>query len=233
MLVLTRRVGETLVIGQDITVTVTEIRSGQVRLAIKAPNNVEVDRHEIRERKNADRTLEAAEAQAQGGGEVDKAVEDAFRHGTGVLKVEHVPHGEFTAPPRAPVGVVAEAVDFLRDLLRFVKLEAGKCESGNDRHFFDSQAKEIERVIAALAQQPAAVDGVLIAAMEDGFTFQKPLPAPYMTDEANEQRAWVVERNRPPFCDESGVSVWAGPTPQEALACARRALAAQPGGGRG
>lgn len=50
-LILTRRVGETLCIGDDILVTVLAINGGQVRLGITAPRNVAVDREEIAERK--------------------------------------------------------------------------------------------------------------------------------------------------------------------------------------
>ncbi|EOT15942.1 carbon storage regulator [Pseudomonas aeruginosa MSH-10] len=47
MLILTRRVGETLHIGDDITVTVVENRGGQIRLGITAPDDVAIHRSEI------------------------------------------------------------------------------------------------------------------------------------------------------------------------------------------
>jgi carbon storage regulator len=47
MLVLSRRIGETLFIGDDIRLTVLGITGGQVRLGIKAPDNVPVLREEI------------------------------------------------------------------------------------------------------------------------------------------------------------------------------------------
>ncbi len=51
MLILTRRIGETLCIGADIEVTVLAISGSQVRLGIKAPRHVSVDRQEVAERK--------------------------------------------------------------------------------------------------------------------------------------------------------------------------------------
>jgi carbon storage regulator len=50
MLILTRRVGETLVIGDDVQVTVLGVKGNQVRLGINAPKDVSVHREEIYER---------------------------------------------------------------------------------------------------------------------------------------------------------------------------------------
>ncbi len=55
MLILTRRAGETLRIGEEVEVTVMAINGAQVRIGIKAPRNVVVDREEIAERKRRDR----------------------------------------------------------------------------------------------------------------------------------------------------------------------------------
>jgi carbon storage regulator len=50
MLILTRRVGETVVIGNDVTVTVLGVKGNQVRLGVNAPREVAVHREEIYER---------------------------------------------------------------------------------------------------------------------------------------------------------------------------------------
>lgn len=58
MLVLTRRVGDKLLIGKDVEVMVTRIIDGQVRLAIAAPKEVAILRKEILDRKVASSTKE-------------------------------------------------------------------------------------------------------------------------------------------------------------------------------
>jgi len=50
MLILTRRIGETLKVGNEITVTVMAIKGNQVRIGIQAPKSVDVYREEIFER---------------------------------------------------------------------------------------------------------------------------------------------------------------------------------------
>ncbi len=50
MLILTRKVGESIMIGEDIVVKVLGVRSGQVKIGIEAPRELPVHRHEIFER---------------------------------------------------------------------------------------------------------------------------------------------------------------------------------------
>lgn len=52
MLILTRKPGEAIYIGNDVKVTVLDVKGNQVRFGIDAPRNVAVDREEIRERIN-------------------------------------------------------------------------------------------------------------------------------------------------------------------------------------
>lgn len=54
MLILTRRVGETLMIGDSVTVTVLGVKGNQVRLGITAPRDVSVHREEIFQRLKPD-----------------------------------------------------------------------------------------------------------------------------------------------------------------------------------
>jgi len=50
MLILTRRVGETVMIGDEVTVTVLGVKGNQVRIGVNAPKDVAVHREEIFER---------------------------------------------------------------------------------------------------------------------------------------------------------------------------------------
>lgn len=55
MLILTRRIGETLMVGDDVKVTVLNIQGGQVRIGVDAPKQVEVHREEIYKRIQAEK----------------------------------------------------------------------------------------------------------------------------------------------------------------------------------
>ncbi len=61
MLILTRRIGETLRVGDDVKVTVLEVQGNQVRLGIEAPRSIEVHREEIYQRIQQERQGGAAD----------------------------------------------------------------------------------------------------------------------------------------------------------------------------
>ena len=62
MLILTRRAGETVMIGSDVTITVLGVKGNQVRLGINAPKDVAVHREEIYERIKSEKASEGAAA---------------------------------------------------------------------------------------------------------------------------------------------------------------------------
>lgn len=62
MLILTRRAGETVMIGSDVTITVLGVKGNQVRIGINAPRDVAVHREEIYERIKNEQAGEPAES---------------------------------------------------------------------------------------------------------------------------------------------------------------------------
>ncbi|MFO7324264.1 MAG: carbon storage regulator CsrA [Pseudomonadota bacterium] len=64
MLILTRRVGEAVVIGEEVTVTVLGVKGNQVRIGVNAPKSVTVHRDEIYERIKNERDSERSAADA-------------------------------------------------------------------------------------------------------------------------------------------------------------------------
>ncbi len=58
MLILTRRAGETVMIGSDVTITVLGVKGNQVRIGINAPKDVAVHREEIYERIQSEKAAE-------------------------------------------------------------------------------------------------------------------------------------------------------------------------------
>jgi carbon storage regulator CsrA len=66
MLILSRRVGESVVIGEDISITVLRVKGNQVRLGVNAPKSVAVQRDEISERTKPDLTVAASVLSEEG-----------------------------------------------------------------------------------------------------------------------------------------------------------------------
>ena len=65
MLILTRRINESLVIGDDVTVTILGVKGNQVRIGVDAPRDVSVHREELAQKDDETPTLRADDKDAR------------------------------------------------------------------------------------------------------------------------------------------------------------------------
>ena len=83
MLVLTRKLNESIMIGDSVEVTVVEVKGEQVKLGIKAPKDVKVHRKEVYlsiQRENIDASKLAVDSVDRIGGFFKKKKQDADKH---------------------------------------------------------------------------------------------------------------------------------------------------------
>lgn len=78
MLILTRRVGETLMVGDEVSVTVLGIKGNQVRIGVNAPKDVAVHREEIYQRIQQERTMQHKLSHLEQGGFVPSFDDDDY-----------------------------------------------------------------------------------------------------------------------------------------------------------
>jgi carbon storage regulator len=67
MLILSRRVGERVVIGEDISITVLRVKGNQVRLGVEAPKNIAVQREEVSDRTKSEGAPAVGSASGESG----------------------------------------------------------------------------------------------------------------------------------------------------------------------